>query len=94
MNSLPPVRLKALPRNSDFAEQVSYTCLCADLSGLTIRKEVDMEDLLRRYDLEPLVKTETLDAGKRVLQKVLQQATFSCGHQSSVLRRRLLLAAP
>jgi hypothetical protein len=29
-----------------------------------------MEDFFQRHDIEPLVRTEKLDAGERVLQKV------------------------
>lgn len=51
---------------------ISVHLWIADLSEVVLRKEVDMEDFFRRYDLEPLVKTENLDAGKRVLQKVCE----------------------
>ena len=46
------------------------SCCIADLSHVVIRKDVDMEDYLKRHDLTPLVQTEKLDAGKRVLQRV------------------------
>jgi hypothetical protein len=42
----------------------------ADLAEVVVRKEVDMADFFRRYDLKPLVGVEKLDAGKRVLQRV------------------------
>jgi hypothetical protein len=47
-----------------------HVLLRTDLANVVIRKEVDMEDFFQRYDLDPLVKTENLEAGKRVLQKV------------------------
>lgn len=53
-----------------FASSASRLCQCADLADVVVRKEVDMEDYLQRYDLTPLVQTEKLDAGKRVLQRV------------------------
>lgn len=48
-----------------------------DLADVVIRKEVDMGDFLRRYDLTPLVQAEKLDAGKRVLQRV-RFVSFRC----------------
>jgi hypothetical protein len=49
---------------------VLKSAMRADLTGVVIRKEVDMEDFFKRYHLEPLVRTNKLDAGERVLQKV------------------------
>jgi hypothetical protein len=57
----------------------------ADLSDVVIRKDVDMGDFLRRYDLTPLVQAEKLDAGKRVLQRVSSISRrclcISCSHR-------------
>lgn len=48
----------------------TYGVWVAELSEVRLRTTVDMQDFFRRHGITPLVQSDNLDAGKRVLQRV------------------------
>jgi hypothetical protein len=66
---------------------------CAELANIKVRKEIDMEDYMRRYNMTPLVQTRDLDAGKKVLQRVRPLCQDVRGTLLSIKHMELLFSA-